>query len=162
MKLALREVQAVQNPALGAVLLWRFTIGYCPETATRGGAPMPLCFLVLPMTMHTATCDEITSTQAASGLRAFEQKFKSDGDYLLAIHHRMLSMRVLSLRSLRIALATGLVTLVPSDGSVWPRTRDIVTPDPSVKRLVAAAEKLGRWFGELNAYEIAGILRVEF
>ena len=33
----LSDIQTVQNPALGAALIWRFAIGYIPtETAFKG------------------------------------------------------------------------------------------------------------------------------
>jgi hypothetical protein len=38
------EVQAMQNPALGAALVWRFTCGYTPIGTGSGGTPLSLGF----------------------------------------------------------------------------------------------------------------------
>lgn len=159
----LGEVQAMQNPALGAALLWRFACGYCPERTATGGVPLPLLFTVLPITLHARTCEEVSRTFAASGLRKFEEKFREHIDLLLAIHQRAVTMRSLSLRSLRIALAAGLLTILTDSATVWPRTYTRIRDVPSsVTELIKAAERLGTWCASLSLFEVSGILRVEF
>ena len=125
----LNEVQAMQNPALGAALLWRFVCGFSPESSPNG-TPLPLAFVVLPLTFHAKSAEKVSGTLVASGLRKFESKFSDDdrGDVLLALQPRMLAMRDLSLRSLRIAIRTGLVTLVPKEAVLWPRSRSATSP----------------------------------
>jgi len=158
----LNEVQAVQNPALGAALIWRFVCGYSPASRAMA-TPLPLAFIVLPLAFHARSIEEVRGTQAGSGLRKFEAKFSDRGDLLLAIQPRMLAMRDLSLRSLRIGLRAGLLTLVPTEAALWPRSH---APAPSevkvVSDLLDSAEKLGLWCRDLTLFEIAGILKVEF
>lgn len=157
------EVQAMQNPALGAALVWRFACGHSPEHYASEGVPLPLAFIVLPIVLHARTREEVTATQAGSGFRKFEEKFKERGDLLLAINRRVVAMRPLSMRAVRLGVATGLLTLLSDRASLWPRT---YTPPrgaaPSVQALLKAAEKLGAWCAPLSLFEIAGILRVEF
>lgn len=159
----LSEVQAMQNPALGAALIWRFACGYAPQKEMSDGVPLPLAFVVLPVVLHERTRKEVTSTRASSGARKFEEKFNTQGDILFALNQRAIAMRELSLRSLRHALASGLVTLVAEQGTLWPRsyTRPPVDGE-DVSELLGAAEKLGNWCRSLSVYEISGILRVEF
>ncbi len=163
MRPILTEVHAMQNPALGAALLWRFSCGHCPQNAPAEGVPLPLLFAVLPLLLHARTCDEVSSTLIASGLRKFEEKFRADADLLLALHQRALAMRPLSLHSLRIAFAAGLLTLFTDGATIWPRTyapgRDLPGP---IDELLKAAEKLGTWCRPLSLFEVSGILRVEF
>jgi hypothetical protein len=87
-----QETQLVQNPALGAMLLWRFASGYERRSNIHSYAPLPLLFLVLPVTLHQETARFIASTRQASGLRAFVNKFSdssvSKSDVLLAINDR--------------------------------------------------------------------------
>jgi hypothetical protein len=159
----LNEVQAMQNPALGAGLLWRFVCGHSPRTSPKG-TPLPLAFVVLPLVFHARSTEELTGTLGSSGLRKFEGKFnKGNGDILLSLQPRMLVMRNLSMRSLRIALRAELVTLVPSEAVLWPRS---TTPAPdlpkAVNELLKAAEKLGNWCRDLSLFEVAGILKVDF
>jgi hypothetical protein len=158
----LNEVQAMQNPALGATLLWRFACGFTPESSPNG-TPLPLAFMVLPLAFHAKSLEEVTGTQAASGLRKFEEKFSDRGDVLLSIQPRMLAMRDLSLRSLRIAIGAGLVTLVPKEAVLWPRSRS--TPPAEAKAvsdILKSAEKLGSWCRDVSLFEVAGLLKVEF
>ena len=156
------EVQAIQNPALGAALIWRFVCGFSPASSTAG-TPLPLVFAVLPLALHVRSIEEVGKTHTSSGLRKFEEKFDERGDLLLAIQPRMLAMRDLSLRSLRIGLRAGLLTLVPVDGVLWPRSHAAAPAEAkTVTDLLKAAEKLGTWCRELTLFEVAGILRVEF
>ena len=94
------EVRNVQNPALGAALLWRFTCGYTANHASAGHAPLHLLFLVLPITLHRPTFEFLASTQIATGMRAFAAKFaeskNAKQDLLLAIHDRTALLRPLS------------------------------------------------------------------
>ena len=147
----LTEIQAMQNPALGAGLIWRFVCGYSPKDQSTRGTPLPLSFLVLPAVLHARTRDEMNTTRAGSGIRKFEQKFEDSSDLLLAIQPRAVSMRSLSLRSLNISLATGLTTLLPGEAILWPKT--YVMPkgfSKSTEGLMAAAEKLGAWCAPLS------------
>ena len=159
----LNEIQAMQNPALGAVLLWRFACAYSPESSPNG-TPLPLAFVVLPLTLHARSAEKVSSTLASSGLRKFEAKFSDDdrGDVLLALQPRMLAMRHLSLRSLRIAIRTGLLTLVPDEAALWPRSRSAPPADAKpIGSLVKSAEKLGSWCRDVSLFEVGGLLKVE-
>ncbi len=159
----LSEVQAMQNPALGAGLLWRFVCGHSPTTSPKG-TPLPLAFVVLPLIFHARSVEELTGTLTTSGLRKFEEKFnKRDGDILLSLQPRMLAMRDLSLRSLRIALGAGLISLVPSEAVLWPRSTTPLPNQPKpANELLKGAEKLGSWCGSITLFEISGLLKVEF
>lgn len=158
----LGEVQAMQNPALGAALIARFVISY--EAASSGiGAPLPATFVVLPVLMHAKTRRAVSSTRISSGMRKFEEKFDGEGDILLALNERALAMRDLSLRSARIALASRLLTFDVVTATMWPGPKHLprVVP-PAVADLLKSADKLGAWCGPLSLHEVSAILRVEF
>lgn len=152
----------MQNPALGAALIWRFVCGYSPASSPTG-TPLPLAFVVLPLAFHERSVLEVAATQAGSGLRKFEDKFRDRGDILLANQPRMLAMRNLSARALRIGFRAGLLTLVPSEAVLWPRSHAAPpTGAKPVSDLLKSAEKLGSWCRDLSLFEVAGILKVEF
>jgi Family of unknown function (DUF6521) len=161
------EVRWTQNPALGALLLWRFVCGFEEANPIRAHTPVPLLFLVLPILLHQPTSEFVTSTQRASGLRQYVAKFgdakNSKQDLLLAIHDRALILRELTRESLRVALATRLLHLTV-EGKVFPGS---TTPPrtgvaATVRNLLSAAEKLGHWCGQLTLHEVATALRVRF
>ena len=159
----LNEVQAMQNPALGAGVIWRFVCGYSPSSSPKG-TPLPLAFVVLPLVFHARTMEEVAGTLVSSGLRKLGEKFsREDGDILLSLQPRMLAMRDLTLRSLRIGLHAGLITLVPGEAVLWPRSTTQPPDQPKpVTELFKAAEKFGNWCNEISLFEVAGLLKVDF
>lgn len=160
-----RETQNVQNPALGAAVLWRFCCGFV-EANPEGDAPrLPLLFLVLPIVLHQATAELLRRTRLSSGLRAYAAKFGDSTickqDLLLQIHERAIRWRRLSLLSIELASAGHLVHLSEA-GEVVPlsRTKARALPD-EVKQLLTDAEKLGRWCGQLTLHEVTTTLKVK-
>lgn len=164
MTMLAREAQNVQNPALGAALLWRFCCAHTENHPTSDPPALPVLFLVLPIVLHQATAELLRRTRPSSGLRAFAAKFGdtavSKQDLLLQIHDRSLRWRTLTLQSLELAAAGHLVHLT-EDGDVMPlsKTKARGLAD-EVKQLMADAEKLGAWCGPLTLHEITTTLKV--
>lgn len=67
-----REVYYVQNPAIGATILWRFICGYYAKE--NKGVPFPLLFIVLPIIFRADLCMVIQSTQKGKGLSKVSEK----------------------------------------------------------------------------------------
>ena len=59
-----KEVYNVQNPAIGAAILWRFICGY--KSKDNEPTPFPLLFIVLPIIFREDLCAVIKSTQKIS------------------------------------------------------------------------------------------------
>lgn len=158
------EAQNVQNPALGAAILWRFCCAYVKTHPTGDAPALPALFLVLPIVLHQATVDLLHSTRPSSGLRAFAAKFGdskvSKQDLLLQIHERSLRWRTLTLQSIELAAAGRLIHLTES-GFAMPLSKSKARGLPDeVKQLISDAEKLGAWFGPLTLHEITTTLKV--
>jgi hypothetical protein len=162
-----REIRALQNPALGAALLWRSSVAYA-EHNNGSAIPLPYLFLILPITLHKPSAELLTSTRIASGLRMFTEKFytssESKTDLLLGISKRAAAMRKLSLDSLQLALAKRLVALDVDAAAIFPLSKapPIAGIPPSVRTLLSCAAKLGTWFSEITLYEAALLLQIEF
>ena len=161
------EVRAVQNPALGALLLWRAMVGFERGNGKGAPTPIPILFLVLPILLHEETEKLVSNTFRSSGLRKFAEKFRgvqAKTDLMLAVQGRAIRMRQLTLQSIAAAVGSGLIALDTTTGlafalSMTPPKAGIAE---SVQDLAGAAEKLGQWFGELTIQEIGLILRVSF
>jgi hypothetical protein len=163
-----REIREVQNPALGSILEWRFTVAYTAARHDASGCPIILLFLVLPLLFHEETLTHLATTQRRSGLRTFASKFttsaNNESDVLLLVHDRALRFRSLSLDSLRAAVATRLIAVDINNAVAFPlsTTRPRLGIAESVRGLVRSAEKLGQWCAELTILEISSILHVRF
>lgn len=156
----LNEIQAIQNPALGSVLIWKFSQGYSPKESALDGVPLPLAFFVLPLLLHEETRDQLAATKA--GLHKFEEKYRDQYDLLFAIQGRALAMRDLSRKSISTGVACGLLTLVPSDAVIWPA--DIQPPKnlpSSVQGLLRISERLGTWSKQVSLFELTKTLHLE-
>lgn len=62
----LGEAAIVQNEALGAYAIWRFSLGF--QERDGQAVTLPLTFLLLPLVLHAPTLAMVLSTQKASGL----------------------------------------------------------------------------------------------
>ena len=163
-----KEHRAVQNPALGSLLIWRFCTGYYENSHQAAPAPLPMAFLVLPILLHEQTAQLVASTLRSSGLRKFAEKFSSSAEaktyLLLALSGRAAQMRPLTLESLRLALYGSLVGLDTTAAGIFPLS--VTTPTAgiaeSIRPLLASAEKLGIWCAQLTPYEVGLALKVSF
>jgi hypothetical protein len=123
-------------------------------------------FFVLPILFHEETADMLVSTQRASGLRKFAEKFQlaaqNKTDLLLAIAPRAKAMRRLTGHSLGIAVLSRLIIIDQNSGNVIALSRTPATAGipASVRPLLAGAEKLGSWFAQVSLYETALLLQV--
>lgn len=161
---ALTELNLVQNPALGAYILWKFGLGH--ESLGGELAKLPGTFLVLPLVLHRLTLDLVSSTQRGSGLALFAAKLAEREEDLLAIHTRALALRHLTVRSLGFGINSRLLTLNYEDASMRAnvlatRSKNPVIPQ-RLRSLSNGAEKVGYWFAKMSLPQIASTLRVEF
>lgn len=160
-----RETAHVQNPALGGVLLWRFCVSYAAEHRTNEGPPFQLTFLILPVTLHKGTFEELIGTRGS--IHLFAEKFaKSDiskSDMLLGIQDRAVEFRELTIESLSLAIKTRLVTLVPNTGRLAALSTSKTSAMPqSIRPLATGAERIGKWFSSMTLFEIETVLKVAF
>lgn len=161
------EAKIMQNPALGAVLLWRFADSYLKSAPDQKNIPLQFLFLPLPMILHESTFGHIWSTQIGSGLRRFAAKFNepssSQLDILLDLNRRAYLMRPRTLESLQLALKTGLIVVDQNGGLFLGNPSSDMKPfNQTTKRMCSAAEKLGSWFAPLTIKEIATTLHINF
>jgi hypothetical protein len=162
-----RETRNVQNPALGAAVIWRFIVGYTEGSKTASPAPLPLLFLVLPLIFRQDFAELIERTRRSSGLRAFVDKFNegktSKNDLIAGLQARTNTFRDLTSRSLGVGISSSLFQ-IDRDGHVFSlsQTEPRAGIALSVKKLLKSSEKLGYWCGQLTLHEVTLILKVSF
>ena len=133
-----REISNVQNPAIGAAILWRFVCGHYK----RGykSVPFPLLFVVLPITFREDLRIVISSFSKVS-----EKLFKGlSNDQLLSVNNTAISMRELTLQSFNIGIAANLYSMDLNTAYVSPlRQTSYTRLSGPTKSLLSASEKIG-------------------
>ena len=159
-----RDVMYVQNPAIGAALLWRFICGYYSNENKH--VPFLLVFVVLPIAFRQDLCTVIKGTQKASGLSKVSEKLFSgkQNDSIHYVNITAIQMRELTLEAFNIATEANLVALSAETATVFPlvTTFGKYAPKGDCKNMMTATEKLGAWCSELTLHEIAKWLKVRF
>jgi hypothetical protein len=166
MRVLAEDTHLVQNPALGALLQWRFAVEYVRSRNDAQPCPVLLLFFVMPVLLHAETLSMLTSTNRSSGLRFFATTFANAptraAGVLLGLHERISDMRTVSLDGIRIGLASRLFTLDSSKTSVLPLSE--ASPraaiPPSVRTLIRNTEKFGAWCADLTLHEICLTLKL--
>lgn len=158
-----REVYLVQNPSIGAAILWRFICGYYSQE--NKATPFPLLFLVLPIIFRKDLCEVIRSTLKKSGLAKVSEKLFSGrrNNELYSIHNSATQYKQLTLSSISIGMSAKLFITDPKTALVFPLTQANKTGvSQSTRHLLSSAEKLGIWCSALTLHEISTLLKVRF
>lgn len=155
-----KEVYYVQNPAIGAAILWRFTCGY--YMVKKNAVPFPLLFVVLPIIFREDLRGVISSTQKRSGLpKVSEKLFKEKAtNELYTINNAAINLRPLTLEAIQIGIACGLLAVNYETAYVFPLIETRKRMAVEINRLLDSAEKLGNWCAEMSLMEICKWLKV--
>jgi hypothetical protein len=155
----LSEVERVQNPALGAMLIWKYGRSFQAHVAAEP-SNLLLAFLILPLCLHRPTLDLVIGTQARSGLGKFCEKLSEKREELFAVHERCLALKELSLNSLAFGERSGILAVEYESAKL----RALEVADPALNERVKAqakgAERIGVWFSTLETAEIFHALKV--
>ncbi|MDF9773648.1 three component ABC system middle component [Pseudomonas baetica] len=156
----LSESQIVYNTPLGGFLLSNFAKKY-ELFSGHDRIPFTLLFLVLPLLYHGETREVLKSTQAGSGLRIFASKLNKTRSPTFMIQDRAVGFRGLSLTCVSAAIDMGFIRLFPETAEVCCVDFDYSdAPIELIAELVKCAEKLGRWFAEVDIRELTKLLKV--
>jgi len=155
------------NPALGAVLLWKFAASYGEHAEHEKDVPFLLMFLVLPVALHQETAETAKSTNRPSGLRKFAGKFTSSSasrrDELVSLHSRCARMRSLTMESIGVATRAEMLCVDFATGDVsangWKQEKAV--PE-SLRPMLRAVDRLGCWCSDLDVADISETLKVAF
>lgn len=155
----LDEVQQIQNPGLGAAIIWHFSRGYGAESEGKL-APLLYAFLIIPILFNRELLENIFSTH--KGLRKLEEKLSNCQPSLAALQESAFAMRDLSKNSLSLAIGSGLITLDPEFAVIRAQPEKFPSrPDENAKKILKAAEKLGAWASAISHREFCFIFHLE-
>ena len=155
-----KAVSTIQNPALGAILIWRFVIGYAEEDCV---APLEMVYIVLPVVFEETMRAAINGTK--SGLVKCHVKLHSNmaDSALLRVAEAAPMLYGLTSESIASALACGLVSLDAKDAKLRVARKTMpsqIKMSSIEKDCMRAARKLGKWVANLSKDEIEALLGV--
>jgi hypothetical protein len=159
-----REIYLVQNPAIGAAILWRFVCGYYDADNESREIPLPLLFLVLPIIFRADLRDVIGSTYKSSGLQKVSEKLFASkrADLFCSLQDSAEQYRDITLAAINIAIGAKLLSLSCKTALVMPIQVKTSKMPKSSENLLKLAEKLGVWCSSLSLHEISTLLKVRF
>ena len=161
----MEEVRLWNTPAVGAYLLWKFTLGYC-EGHLAGDAPIGLLhFLASALLTNNKLLKPISKRRdnLQSYVRSFEDS--KDSDILLNIHELVIEKREYTMASIDIAVGEGLLVWDVNSGKLYPREitkRPIRGKGLKIvhQRVGKKADILGSWFAKHDLPTITNYLKV--
>jgi hypothetical protein len=96
----------------------------------------------------------------------FAAKLGEERELLFAVHERALALRHLTLQSIGMGVASGLLTLDYDAATLRANTPEPDAPKPRlperIRSFSGASEKIGHWFSRVTLNQVASTLAVEF
>lgn len=153
------EAELVQNPALGAALIWAFTAEFASRANQLRGPTMPLVLPVLPMVFHYETVSSLHSRNFEGGL---DLALAENRTITADLHERMRAMFPQTMRALDIGFATNLIQYNRESGEIRPtrKTNPFSTSSDEIGKMFKTASRLGYWFYAIKPERLGPLLRI--
>lgn len=131
----------ILNPAISAVCVAWSTARY--ERDTQNALPIPLAFLVAPLTLHRPTRERFPKTSAAH----FPAWVNNNADVLAGFATRARALIPYVREGIRFGLRTGLLR-VEANGDLHAEIADHtkVPPETELRSIATASALAGAWF----------------
>jgi hypothetical protein len=154
-----RDIENVQNPVLGAYLVWRLCLSYQIESE-ENSTIIHYCFLALPLCYDANMSEAIRRTKKGSGLGKAVERISHNKEHLVRLPTEIKAYRLATTEALAIGSQCGLLRMIYEEGRV--RGIDAKTPrlPTRLSDLEKAADKLGTWFGRLDLSVVSNLLNV--
>lgn len=156
-------VNAIQNPALGALVIWQFVVGY--TNSNENETPLDYIYTALPLVSNSEMRDVICHTNG--GLLAYRTKLsKSDKSNVIVSAISMIPhMYELTSCSLEIAISCSLIKCGSDPLFFTPKLKNPPTTlslSEIEKEYKKAAKRLGAHMSQMSRAEISSVLGVKF
>lgn len=165
------EQGIIQNVSLGAWSLWHSVRRFQSEFPPVDAHTLSLfhLLLVLPIAFNKSAAEAIAGQQMTAG--AFHRAISNNPIVAVGLQERVEDMFSLSLRSLNVASAAGLVTAIHAIegvsftlGRKTPPSKDDfpVQAKSDVDTIFKCSQRLGFWFASTPIHELTSQLKVRF
>ncbi|GAA5480026.1 three component ABC system middle component [Haloferula helveola] len=156
------EKNAIQNPILGAEAIWTATKACYKKSSQINGLPFAASFVILPLALHSRTAETL-ATKNLQG--ALIKSLSENREIPFGLQERVEELSDLTLASISLAAASGLITLDPvHDRPLVPYTNrhPIQHANQEVKNILAASKRIGHAIAELSFSRLCSILNLKF
>lgn len=154
------EEKIVQNPAIGAIVVWHF-ISEFQKRRTDSHPNLAILFLVLPIIFHRASVEKLKGMNFSSGLSKALTEFP-----LLSANltRRVASFAPLTLTSINLACASDIITRLPDGSPAEFKAKGTLpsslNPKGHARDMAKAARRLGAFFADSTPAQIRAQLRI--
>lgn len=156
------EQRVIQNTGLGAEVIWQAVHEAYQAKGRSEGVPLPVIFLVLPLTFHQRTAFSLAGkTQPGALYKALAD----DREITVGLQERMQAMSERTFHALSIGFHTGLLTLDQDhQRQVLPgkKTPPVTHVTAEVKTILSAAKRVGHAFAEMSVVQLSTHLNIRF
>lgn len=156
-------VNAIQNPALGALTIWQFIVGYAKSS--ENGTPLDYVYTVLPLISNSEMRNVICHTNG--GLLAYRTRLskKDKSNVIISAVSMIPHMRNLTNCALNIAISCKLIKCDSNSLFLFPKLKNLpntLNLSEVEKEYKKAAKRLGVQMSQMSRTEISSILGVKF
>jgi len=160
----INEFTILQNPVIGSHLIYEFMKKY-DQYGGKKGISIHLLFCLLPILFSKECLDSISNKNFKIG--SFIKFLNNDKTSYSDINSKMQFYSEVTFNSLDIAFSSQLLRFEDKNCDVFliPLNEKIINPKilrHEYKSMIAAAQRLGAWFGILSELEVVTYLKLEF
>jgi len=156
------EQRIIQNTGLAAEAIWQAVSEAYEARGRAEGVPLPMAFLVLPLTFHQRTA-RVLAKKTQPG--AIYKALADDREITVGLQTRMQAMSERTFQALSIGFHTGLLRLdqdhqrqlIPGQ-----RTPPVAHVTEEVKTIMKAAKRVGHAFTEMSPVQLSTHLNIRF
>lgn len=158
------DAYLVQNPAIGAYLIYHFVKGYYANK--QKNVPIHLLFIVLPFMFDEACRQAAISFNKNKGISKLVDKInngnKTNSIYL--INKKAIKLKECTWDSINIAMASSLIDFDFETAEAFVLNDTVKEPrfNETLSKMIKASEKIGFVFADSNLIELCSYLNVRF
>jgi hypothetical protein len=156
------EQRVIQNTGLAAEAIWQAVHEAYEAKGRTEGVPLPIAFLVLPLTFHQRTA-KVLAAKTQPG--ALYKALADDREITVGLQMRMQAMSVRTFQALSIGFHTGLLRLdLDHQRQLIPgrKTQPVTHATDEVKTILNAAKRVGHAFAEMTLVQLSTQLNIRF
>lgn len=156
------EQRVIQNTGLAAEAIWQAVHEAYEGKGRAEGVPLPMAFLVLPLTFHQRTAT-VLSRKTQPG--AIYKALADDREITVGLQMRMQAMSERTFHALSIGFHTGLLQLDRDhERQLIPgrKTPPVAHVTDEVKVILNAAKRVGHALAEMTLVQLSAHLNIRF